>query len=104
MPRLRQGNGQVRRGRHRSAGLRARPLPGSPARAAEICLHRLRCDYAGTGSGDAHSAWSRHPRDAGAFAGVEILRSSAAVSEMLRATFAVKCCTADYVAETLAEP
>jgi hypothetical protein len=83
MAKLGEVRGTVAEGRvsprSRGAGLRARPLPGDPPCPAEICLHRVRCDYAGKGTGDADTAWSRHTRHAGAFAGVEILRSSAAV-------------------------
>ena len=74
------GHGQARRGRHRGAGLRAGPLPGDPARPAEICLQRVRCDHPGAGPGDADAARPRHPGHAGASAGVEVLRSSAALS------------------------
>ena len=80
MPRLRQADGQARRGHHRGSGLRARPLPGDPPRPAKICLHRVRCDYPGPGTADADPARSRHPRHAGASAGVEGLRPPSAVS------------------------
>src|ERR1700739_2351931 len=87
MPRLRQGNGQVRRGRHRSAGLRARPLPGSPARAAEICLRAL-APHVGFASGCAitmiaKTALDRVGIEGCAHRGAHIFRHSLA-TELLR--------------------
>jgi hypothetical protein len=60
----------------------------------------------GTGAGSRAPDRRRHGDRGTARArpGQQIQRSFAAVSQMLRSTFAIKCCTADYVAETRAVP
>ena len=79
LSRLRRRHGPAWRRRHRGPRLYPRPVPGDPPCPAEIRLPALRRDHPGAGAIAADAARSRRPRHAGASAGLEILRSSAAV-------------------------
>ncbi len=80
VPGLRREAAPTRRGRLRDARVRAGPLQGDPARAAQALLRKLPEDRAAVGAEPTDRAGPRRPWAPRARAGVQVLRSPAPVS------------------------